>query len=169
MKREEVYKEIETYYREHRVDLIKQVIGRAGSKAAAEDIVQEAFTRALTYYNSYVPGIYEFGAWFHRILNNAAKDYIQTERNRGMMVDVADGELEGPRIDQYKKLLLKEIVKMIEAKPVDTRHILHLYFIEQYKPADIAKIVPVSNGAIRAVVHRFRVEVKDKYGERLGS
>lgn len=168
-KKVEIYKEIENYYAKERKRLIKRVIGRAGSHAGAEDIVQEAFTRALTYYDSYVPGIYDFGAWFNRILDNATKDYSKAERHRGMVVDVDADILAGPNSDPYMKILLAEITAMIEEKPVDTRYILHLYFIEQYKPADIAKIVALSNGAIRAVVFRFKEEVKDRYGEHLGS
>ena len=109
MKKKQVYKLIEDYYRENFDSLVIRTINKAGGKANAEDIVQEAFTRALTYYTSYVPDIYEFGAWFSRILDNTSKDFHRVEKNKGMVIDVDEDLLEGLNTDPYLRKMLAEI------------------------------------------------------------
>jgi len=73
MTRDEAYKVIEDYYRKNFKRLVNISRGRAGSYHNAEDVVQEAFTRALKYHKSYNPAMTAFDAWFSRILDNSLR------------------------------------------------------------------------------------------------
>lgn len=167
MNKEETYKVIEDYYKSKRDELINRVNRRVGSRELAEDIVQEAFTRALKYYDGFNPNLHEFGAWFSGILDNTTKSLINAERIRGMSVDVEVEEYEGVSSDPYLVALLNEIKVMIGEEEDSKKYILHLYFIQQYKPSDIVKLVPESYDVIKHLIQWFKKEVRLKYGEDL--
>ena len=59
---------IEEFYKENFDKLVVQLSRRAGSLENAEDIVQEAFLRALTYKDAYNPKLNQFSTWFNGIL-----------------------------------------------------------------------------------------------------
>src|SRR3546814_3055187 len=82
MDKEEAYKIIEYHYRNNFKNLISRYSRQFQSHSRAEDIVQEAYTRALQYWNRYSPE-QPFGAWFNGILLNCVKDNIREEAHQG--------------------------------------------------------------------------------------
>lgn len=167
MKKEIVYAIIEKYYHNKKKELINRVNRRVGSRELAEDIVQEAFARALKYYDGFNPDIHEFGAWFSGILDNTTKSLVGAERSRGISVDIEVEEYAGISSDPYLVALLNEIKVMINEEADNKKYILYLYFIQQYKPSDIVKLVPESYDVIKHLIQWFKIEVRHKYGEDL--
>ena len=66
---------IEQFYKENYNILVKRIQARRMQECDAEDVVQEAFVRALKYADSFNPDFHEIGAWFNTILNNSFKEY----------------------------------------------------------------------------------------------
>ena len=72
-----MHKQIENHYKENYGRILKRMTFRAGGIHQAEDIVQEAYCRALKYYSELK--VEEFDRWFSMILNNAYNDYKRDE------------------------------------------------------------------------------------------
>lgn len=158
-------KVITEFYLKNSRELHKRVSNRAGGPYNAEDVVQEAFARALKYWDSFDPNRHQLGAWFNTILNNALKDFKKEELIYGMCVEF-DEELDsGVRMSTTNKDMLRKIEQLIESKRSSTRDLLDLYYLKGYKVRDIVQALDVNSQAVRTAVLRFKVEVKEKFGE----
>jgi len=145
-------------------ELIKRVSFRAGSPENAEDIVQEAFVRALKYWNSYDPEKKELGAWFNSILNNALRAFKKDERLYGMCDEFNEEEVDGVVLSQTESGLRKFIDRAISERPSNIADVLHLYFILGYKPREIVEVTDADAAFVSRMVYNFREELKEKIG-----
>jgi len=158
MTKEEVYGMIEDHYRGNFEMLTKRMAYGAKSIHNAEDIIQEAYTKALTYWTSYKEGM-DFAGWFHVIINNATKDFFNTESLQGMSVDNPPDPIVSPSV--LHKMELDEVVQMIEDQPERNATILRLFLLDDYNVKEIAAVVPESGSNIRKIVQRFREGLRD--------
>lgn len=161
----QTFEHIEKHYTENVSRLMKQYVRFTGSKESAEDVVQEAYTRALKYYDSYDPEV-KFGQWFSRILKNSLHAFKNTEK--GHSTEELDEELvEGVEGGAYSKVLLDQIKQAIGQQPPEVREVLRLYFIHGYSPRSIVKIVEMGYRHISKYIYQFKKEIRDKHGEML--
>lgn len=137
---------------------------RAGGRWNSEDVVQEAFTRALKYSNSFDEDKQEFGGWFNGILNNALRDYTKDVRLLGMSVEYTEDMDELIPLLEWESDLIDAVKKDIERKSEGIRQALWLYLFRQYKPREIAQVVDMTNAHIRTAVKEFKQENQKKYG-----
>lgn len=155
-------KVIEEHYKAQYNLLVKRMYNRTKDVFAAEDIVQEAFTRALKYWIN--PTNLE--AWFNILLNNAMRDFIRAERISGCS-DSIEGEEDWEMVsvcewvDDIREMMYIDISKY----PKPTCDILFLYLERDFKPREIHEVLGENNGTIRNTISRFRQEVKQKYKE----
>lgn len=151
---------VEEYYRDKYEELVKRYTRRSGGVQNAEDIVQEAFARCLTYLPAY-DGKSPFENWFSRILQNCFKEYMNVERNYGMNTTKEDVDVPCP-ISLENKRLVHDVKKYIEEKVAeDEREILNLYYIRGYSLKDVKKITDEKYRRVNYVVYKFK-EVLDK-------
>jgi len=155
-------KQLERFYKTNYLTLIKRVSHRAGGPYNAEDVVQEAFVRALKYWGAFEPDKKELGAWFHTILNNALKDFKRQELMYGMCLEFDEELYTGKEMAHVDQDVLAKVAKLIEEKRDGTSDILSLYYLRGYKPREIAEILDINNKAIRMAVWRFKDEMKEK-------
>lgn len=157
---------IEEFYVENREKLVKRVSFRVGGVHNAEDVVQEAFVRALQYRSSFNPEVQEFGAWFNTILNNAARAFKREDKMEGMTTTELTEPLED---DLAREVMSSTIEKEIaDWKPVQ-REALRLFFTLGYTAREISEIMPYKIGMIRFIVREFSTFMKGKYSADLRS
>jgi len=164
LEKAEVYGLIEDHYRTNFDHLVMRFRGPSGSKHNGEDIVQEAYTRAMTYWDSFNIEK-DFKKWFSRILVNCLKDKVKEERQHGFFetdAQVAEGQ---PRA--FNRLIIRDVKKIIKMQPDNVAYILNLYFFAQYKTIEIADLVPESHANIRHTIHDFRRTLRRKFDMRL--
>jgi len=150
------------FYHDNQRVLHKRVANRAGGAYNAEDVVQEAFCRALKYWDSFNPNVKEIGAWFNTILNNTLKDFKREELMYGMCVEFDENQYKGTELSLTDHHMMVKVTDLINAKRDNTRDILDLYYLQGYNPRDIEQVLDVSNKSIRMAVWRFKDEVKEK-------
>lgn len=86
---------IEQFYIDNHETYIKRIYRQAGGLANAEDVVQEAFLRALQYSDSYtVREDSDMEKWFNSILRRALVDFKRIETKQGMTSQTDTGETE---------------------------------------------------------------------------
>jgi len=156
---------IENLYKTRYNKFVKKIGGRIGSRHNAEDVVQEAFCRALKYKDAFNPEHKELGAWFNTILNNCLKDFKREERNGKPMQEYKEEEIVGHSQPTDNQNLIDKLEEEIGAKEGKTRDVLFLYFIRQYRPKDIRHIIDMKVKCIKTIAWRFKVEMNGKYGE----
>jgi RNA polymerase sigma factor (sigma-70 family) len=163
--KQDVYKQIENHYRANRNTIVKKFRNTAGSYASSEDVVQEAYARALQYWNSY-DAAQPLDRWFNRILLNCLSDAKKSERATSSSEDAVATEDEFPP-NALDKLMLQDVRKLVDKEPDNIRTILDLYLFKQYKAKEISEIVPETHGNVRLIVHNFRKKLRDSFGESL--
>lgn len=156
---------LEVFYRENFDRFVKRFTRRAGTKEAAEDVVQEAFERALRYFDSY-DHERSLDGWFNRILNNSLREYKNREKGNSH-VEFDEEEADGTRCQQYAQQLWKQIRDEMDTYEDAHKEVLYLYFLHGYKPKDISRVVELKYRNIETILQRFKTDIKEKYNTSL--
>lgn len=158
---------IETHYKKNYKRLVKHMTNRVpdNSPALAEEVVMEAYARALAYWESYDPTRGEFSTWFNRIMNNACAACIRDEQGTNLSMDDDDLDLEPYRLMQDIEIPFHIIVliqsEMNKQRP-EVKEVLNMFFNLGMKTREIAECVDYNHGNIRQIVRRFRIKFEDE-------
>ena len=135
-----------------------------GSRADAEDVVQEAMVRALTYFPTYRGG--SGRAWILQIVRNTAYGALKARRGErlagytGLDEAVAIEEVPDPTDDPEKALIMSDdlarIDGLIERLPVELRETLVLRELEELSYREIAQITSAPIGTVMSRLWRAR-------------
>lgn len=135
-----------------------------GSRAEAEDVVQEAMVRALTYFPGFRGG--SSRAWILQIVRNTAYGTLRARRGEhmaghaGLDEAVAIEDIPDPGDDPEKSLILSDdlarIDALIEALPMELRETLVLRELEELSYRDIAQVTSVPIGTVMSRLWRAR-------------
>lgn len=134
-----------------------------GSRADAEDVVQEAMVRALTYFPSYRGG--SGRAWILQIVRNTAYGALKArsgEQVQRFNPDEADAIESIPDLadDPEKALILSDDLSrmdaLIERLPLELRETLVLRELEELSYREIAQITAAPLGTVMSRLWRAR-------------
>lgn len=140
-------------------------------RQAAEDVVQDAMLRALTYFHSYRGD--NARAWVLQIVRNAAYEYLRLAKgvNTVSIDDVpsAENKLEqhatplqlvdtadGPEAAFMKERSRAEIASALETLPVELRECIVLREFEELSYKEIAQVTGTPIGTIMSRLWRAR-------------
>jgi RNA polymerase sigma-70 factor (ECF subfamily) len=151
--------------------LALRVLGRAED---AEDLTQETFLRAFRALGRYDP-TRPFGAWLHTIAARLCIDHHR--RNRAKLVSLTQPEegtageertieLEDPadRPDEEaeKSELARRLDALVQELPPDSRTAILLRHQQDLPYEEIARVLGVPIGTVKARIHRARIMLKQK-------
>lgn len=153
---------IEAHYKENYRKLCLIYRFRCNDETACEDVVQEAYYRAIKYFDNY-DNTKDFNAWFYRIIGNAFNDWRNEERGV-IKEEFEEQHEEGIPCSFYKERVVKEINSRIDEMKDNQKEVLSLYFRKGYGPTDIAAITPNTRHAVMMMITRFKKELKELYG-----
>lgn len=151
---------LELHFNEQRPKIVKRLTFRAGSVEAAEDIVQEAYYRAIRYFNSYDGR--DFNAWFARIVFRCFAEHKNNEKGYSTDDPEHDEEESIPCSIEYQSVM-GEVFDLISTKSVVQIEVLTYYFKHEYSAIDISRITPYSYAQCHKIVSRFREELRQLY------
>lgn len=144
----------------HRVRLLAMAARIVSSRAIAEEVVQETFTRAWIHAPRWRPqtdGRANFGAWLTRVATNLAID--QTRRARSVPLDAIADPVDGA-MSADARLVSDEDRKRLEAAvaalPPRQRAAIALAYDEGYSNAKGAEAMSISVGAFELLLVRAR-------------
>lgn len=155
MEKAEVYKLIEAHYRKHAKSQVIQLGRAAGSPHNAEDVVQEAYTRACKYWRSYDPKK-EFNTWWTSILNNCLRDNQRDTILNGLVTDDLAAVSEPTHVDPTDLILMKEIETAINKEPSNAREALKYYYLLGFTSKEVAEVTSYTADAVRQLASRFK-------------
>ena len=135
---------------------------RVGRSADAEDIVQEVFLRYLRSAPQTMDGEHE-KAWLIRVAINCSKSQagsVWNTRVDALPDEVAlsspestDAEADGERIQAVRDA--------VQRLPHDYRTVVHLFYYEGYRTAEIAEMCDTTDATVRSWLHRARQLLRD--------
>lgn len=154
---------VERYQRQ----FVRKAISVLRNEEDASDVVQETFVRIYTAANRFKKkeGA-TFSSWAYAILVNQCYTAYRKQR-RSSQVSIesnpafADLIPDKAGIQEYEQRFVKDhVLSLISRLPVILRNVVDLYFIKGIPQQVIAEQEGVSNGVIRARIHRAKKELK---------
>jgi RNA polymerase sigma-70 factor (ECF subfamily) len=167
------FEELMLRYQGRLVTILTHLVG---SRDEAEDLTQEVFLRVYRARKRYVPGA-KFSTWLFTIANNVASNALRTLSRRrevklqvrqsgpmgatpmDMVVQASSGQMPARQLD---KVETRQIVRMaVEALNERQRMAVLLNKFEGMCYADIAEIMELSPQAIKSLLCRARVNLRE--------
>ena len=138
----------------------------AGNRTAADDIVQEALTRAIEHLDRFKPGT-NLRAWLIAIVRNFYLNaYARRRRERAW--SSAEEELAlTPSImaSQADRVALNELWSALDSLPAEQREVILLVAVEGLSYEEAAAVMRVPIGTIRSRLNRARAKLLCLSGE----
>ncbi|PTM82415.1 sigma-70 family RNA polymerase sigma factor [Streptomyces spinosirectus] len=145
----------------------------ARNPADAEDLVQDAYTRAYASFDKYRPGT-NFGAWMRRILVNQYINTYRKEQRRPRQYLVADAEEQQlPHHDAYGRLAFgsaesaalahmpsPDLKAALSVVPPVRRTAVYLADVEGFSYREIADFMGTPVGTVMSRIHRGRKQLR---------
>lgn len=151
---------LEEHYRKNRFTYVKRMSFRCGDYA--EDVVQEAYARAIKYFSSYKEE-YSLDAWFSRIINNCLKEHKNAEKGYTALT-FEEEEIDGIPCNRFAESVVKEIYELISTKSVVSMEVLTYHFRFGYTAKEVQEISEHSYANCHKIINRFRQELRELYG-----
>lgn len=145
----------------HREELVLAGVRLSGSRAEAEDLVQEAILRAWTFFSHFQPGT-NGRAWMHRILfNTFVNGWRRRRREREILTQVHAVVVHAEANRQSRALapgeaLSDEVQAALDRLPPDFRRVLVLVDLEDKSYRDAARALGCPIGTVMSRLHRAR-------------
>jgi RNA polymerase sigma-70 factor (ECF subfamily) len=136
-------------FRRHWAPSWRAAYAITASRAAADDVAQDAFQRAFRALLSF-DGRRSFAAWLHRIVVNRALDLVRSERRL-----VGLGEDDEPAADPFEERLRdQELFTALAALEPERRAVVALRYWLDYSPAEIGDILALPVGTVSSRLSR---------------
>ena len=166
----------EEVIRKYSATVYRIAFARTGTKADADDIYQEVFLR-------YIRKLPEFReeehakAWFIKVTVNCANKFMGARVRKAEVAEKEVGELLRKRetIADRKsrtieeKLLAEEkkaeLYRELQKMPPDIRLLVHLYYFEELKTKEIAKLMHRKESTVRVQLLRAREHLRARFEE----
>jgi RNA polymerase sigma-70 factor, ECF subfamily len=140
----------------------------------AEDLVQEAFTKAYRFWDKFEPGS-NCRAWLFKIMTNIFINEYRSKSRAPVAVNVDDiddnflygqlaqtGREDNPEQHLFAKVFDADVKKAIEELPDDFRLVVILSFLEGFSYQEIAEIADLQLGTVKSRLHRGRKLLQKK-------
>lgn len=130
---------------------------RTGSRADAEDVMQEVFLRLVRHKPAFDSEAHA-RAWLLKVASNCANDLFRLpwrKREEPLEEDVSAPEEPGEG----------SVTEAVLSLPSKYRIPIHLYYYEGYSVAEIADITGKREGTIKSHLSRARALLRDKLKE----
>jgi len=142
------------------------VYSRLRDQSAAEDVTSEVFFKALRAIGRYKPSGHPLSAWLYQISVNAINDHYRSKRPTSSL----DGAI---AVADPARAVVDRVVDQVEAArvwaaiddlPPQQRTAMTLKLGEDMKLAQIGTIMGKSEGAVKLLIHRGMIGVRQRLG-----
>lgn len=132
----------------------------AGSRAAADDLLQETALKVLRAEAQFEPGT-NFSAWTYRILRNAFISSCRRAKRTPRDIDTVPEEFLARPATQEDKIATREVFQAMRQLPETQREVLSLVCGSGMSYEDAAEVLECSVGTVKSRLWRARSKMKD--------
>ena len=152
----------ERLFAEHQTPILNYLYRLTGEAGLAEDLAQEAFTRAWKA-RQQLPRLENSRAWLYRIATNAARDHMRRARLFAWL-PLWEGE-QGLRLESPEEAALESerMRRALLQLPPDYRIPLVLYTCQDFTVAEIAQALELSTEAVKQRLVRARRKLREAF------
>jgi RNA polymerase sigma factor (sigma-70 family) len=149
-------------------DFLRFVERRVGSRAIAEEIVQDAFVRSLDRGDELRDSVV---GWFYRVLRNAVIDYQrrQSVANRRLEQFAAELESSGDGADELSRIACRCVLKLAETLKPEYADALRRIEIDQLAVKDYADATGISASNAGVRIFRAREALRKQVARSCGT
>ena len=147
------YEDVNKIIEKYSTMVYKLAFARTRNEVDAEDIFQEVFLRYVKKKPVFESDEHE-KAWFIRVTINCSKTLWKNIFKRN---EILKEELVFEEKTEEEALLEEHLLKL----PTDYRTVIHLFYYEDMKTSDIAKVLNKKESTIRMQLTRARRLLKD--------
>ena len=143
-----------------------------GNPADAEDIVQEAFLRALRFFDGFRGA--DSRAWLLKIVRNTSYSWLRKNRPTQLTDEFDETIHSDENADESAEMKLlsraesKRVINALEALPLTFREILVLREIEGLSYKEISEVTGVAMGTVMSSLSRARHRLRGQLGTASG-
>jgi len=129
----------------------------AGSRAGADDLVQDAYERAIRHIDSWLPGS-RLDSWMVQIMRNVHLNKLRSDRVRRDHASAAEPEglVDGERFTEAR-ITLDAVRRFVWRLPEEQRTALSLVCIEGMTYKEAADVLGLPGGTVASRVARARL------------
>ena len=160
----------EGIYRQHAGRLYNLAWRMASGANDADDLLQEIFLQAYQKLDSF-KGDASLGTWLYRLAVNLCLDRLRSRQGRmAQLTDSIDEEgapelasREGPAELNVTRIALEEAIGEL---PPSYRAAFVLHDVEGYQHDEIARMLDISEGSSKSLLHKARRKLRGVLGAR---
>jgi RNA polymerase sigma factor (sigma-70 family) len=158
-----------TLFERHHARLYGYCLRMTGSRATAEDLVQDVFMKMLKYKATFKDDS-ELVPWMFGIARNSCLAHLKRRANDHVPVAqhveevAADDAPDEPHDDRESDLVRQALLRL----PAERREVLVLSRFEYKSYDEIARVLDCSVGAVKVRVHRAMKQLREIYLDMAG-
>jgi len=153
---------LERLYREHADRIYGLCLRMSGDHVRAAELAQDAFVRAWEQLDRLRPES-DAGAWLWRLATNVVLNAMRSDRRRlARVAPVADPALiEQPQMGTPLPVRRLSLDAAMARLPERAREVFVLHDVEGFAGPEIAQMLGVAEGTVRAHLHRARTQMRE--------
>jgi RNA polymerase sigma-70 factor (ECF subfamily) len=155
----------EQLYRDHASRLYNLAYRMTGTRADAEDLVQEMFLLAHRKLGSF-KGESSLGTWLYRLGVNLCVDYLRSRQHRNTQATASldDDRERGQQVaaapTNEMTLTRLELERAIAELPESYKAAFLLHDVEGFGHAEIGSMLGIAEGTSKSLVHKARLRLR---------
>ena len=154
--------DINTLYRDNYTKQLRMLQRMLhGDLTRAEDVLSEAYLRAVRYQGSYRTSKASVQTWFNSIMFNTLRDELKSTQINDPLRENEEEEVDFLKKPENYKLIEEKIHKYTDSEP--KQFILYCFYILGYTSTDITQIVPCTSVTqVTTTCSRFKIWLKEE-------
>lgn len=151
----------EELYRQHSTRLFNLAWRMCGTRADAEDLLQEIFLLAYRKLPEF-RGDSSVGTWLYRLAMNRCLDHLKNRQTRasGATAPLDEEAMPGPTRIPDGGVKRLDIERAIAQLPEGARAAFVLHDVEGFQHHEVATILGISEGTSKSQVHKARLKLR---------
>jgi RNA polymerase sigma-70 factor, ECF subfamily len=162
--------------RRHSQQIFKRVLRITGNISDAEDALQEALLKAYVHIGRF-EGRSAFSSWLTRIAINSALMLLRRKRSHPVYDFESGTEIDdfnlpepvetsrSPEESCIQNALENELAQAVRYLPPNLRVVMQMRYREEASIAEIAKMLGISEPAVKSRLVRARLQIRKRLGE----
>jgi len=164
------FKRFQNYYEEYMSQVYGYVYMRVGrDRQLAEDLVSEAFMKALEHFDTFSEKDGSFRAWIFKITKNHLIDYYRSSKSKSVesLEDLGNVLQDKADIEEDAKsgIEKEKLYEALKSLPEEKRELVVMKYLTGYSYKEIAEILGEDENKIRVKTFRTIKELKIKLFE----
>lgn len=153
--------DIETAMRTHGDAVWRVCLLRMGSRADAQDMLQETFLAYATHDDVAFSTEEHRKAWLIKVATNRCIDALRSQKPLVNDADAAFGAMESVELSEQPEAALWEVSEALDALPGEQREALYLTACEGYSAVEVSRMMQAPVNTVYSWVARAKTRLKE--------